>query len=199
MKQGSNMSQEQINSLYSAPESELSTAETSATQVQLFTSSITKIIVLSVFTLGLYNLYWHFKQWQFQKRYAGHDCIPVLRAIFQLFFTHALFATVAENARIQQIKFSWNNNALATIYILLLVLSNFSDKLLPDPVMGFLLSVLITFALLAIVCVVQKTINQINGDPQGSQNAQFTPWNWLAIVLGAAFWALILFGAAFAV
>lgn len=193
------MSQEQINSLYSAPESELSTAEASATQVQLFTSSITKIIVLSVFTLGLYNLYWHFKQWQFQKRYAGHDCIPVLRAIFQLFFTHALFATVAENARIQQIKFSWNSNVLATIYIVLLVLSNFSDRLLPDPVMDFLLSVLITFVLLAIVCVVQKTINQINGDPQGSQNAEFTPWNWLAIVLGAAFWALILFGAALTV
>jgi hypothetical protein len=57
-----------------------------------------------------------------------------------------------------------------------------------------ILVLLILPALGYLMSVVQKAANEVNGDPSGSQNSNFTPLNYVWMVLGVCFWGFLLFG-----
>src|SRR5690606_20478740 len=90
-----------------------------ATQRQFFVVSIWKLCVLFCITFGLYSLVWFYQHWKLQKQYHKTNVIPVLRAIFSLFFTHALFANIQKGLTAQGITYAWNPQAMATIYVVL--------------------------------------------------------------------------------
>lgn len=180
--------------IYQAPEAELVNLTETNTAPAYFTTSLRKMAILSIITINSYSVYWCYKHWQAQKLNNDRDCWPVIRAIFQVFFVFSLFSSIKNDAEMKKISVSWNSGLLAVSYILLVVISSFAQKLIDEPSLIFLVYVIsCALSLLAVIplLMVQKSANAINGDPKGLSNAKISGFNWLFIVLGAAYWLFI--------
>jgi len=116
-----------------------------------FAVSKAKLIVLSLVTLGLYEIYWFYKNWKLMKRRTGHNIRPFWRALFAVFFCHSLFKSVQESAISHDCQSSLSPGWLAFLYIALTVAWR-----LPDP---YGLVSLLTFLPLL---PVQGAINEMN-------------------------------------
>ncbi len=182
--------------IYQAPEAELVVTSSDEEKLQFFTTTIRKLIILSICTFNIYSLYWFYKHWQAQKLGAGVNCKPVLRAIFQVFFVYSLFSKIKIETASKGIKAAWGAGLFATVYILLQITSVVTGQIFSDPSF-IIVSLFISFgiSLLGVIplIVAQKTANQLNGDPEGKQNEQFSGLNWLCIVLGVCYFSLIIF------
>src|SRR5262245_22041834 len=55
-----------------------------------FAVGTAKLVVMSVATLGLYQIYWFYQQWK-RVRDGGEDVWPLPRAIFGVLFSYPLF------------------------------------------------------------------------------------------------------------
>lgn len=52
--------------------------------------SIPKLVIMSVLTLNLYNIYWGYKNWQAVQQTENVNIHPKLRALFPVFFIRSL-------------------------------------------------------------------------------------------------------------
>ena len=64
-----------------------------------------KLPVMMLVTLGLYQLYWFYKQWE-RVRDAGDNVAPAPRAIFTLIFCHSLFRRIIDSTHAVGVKTS---------------------------------------------------------------------------------------------
>ena len=160
-----------------------------------------KFTVLFVATLGLYSIYWMYKQWSCYKLSAHPDAKerkfwPVARAIFGIFFFHSLFRRVRQQAA--GALDEWENGAHATFLVILILISSVLDKLarksIGSPVTD-MLSLAMIFPLWFFYFKAQCLINISCGDPEGTQNSEFTAANYSWIVVGGVVWILAVFGA----
>jgi hypothetical protein len=146
-----------------------------------FGVSRTKLIVMSTMTLTLYQLYWFYKNWACVRARGGH-ALPLLRAIFAVFFCYSLFRRV-RNHRPDLSSGDLQAGLLASGWIVVTVLSNLygSDWL-------YLLTLLASFLSVVFLIPVQNAINAINRAerPDHDPNARFTIWNALWMTLGGA-------------
>lgn len=168
---------------YQAPAAQLSELKESAATV-FFPVSVTKLLVLSICTFGLYEIYWFYRNWQLVKRRENSDIIPALRSIFGVLFCYALFRRVrdeAENHRTKPIP----AGPLAAGWIVLTVLWR-----LPGAYW------LVTFLAILFMLPVQRAANAINRQavPDHDPNSHFSGWNITAVVLGGLFFVLSLIG-----
>lgn len=181
--------------LYAPPQAELAAA--SEAQRPFYVVSRNKFLTLFVLTFGLYQLYWAYKNWQQFKQASGQPMWPVARALFAIFFTHALYREA--NAHIKQggRTYDWRPGELATLFVVLVLISNVLDGLVRKNI-GYPTVDLISLALLPlhgwVTWLGQRGLNAAAADPLGESNARFTPINYVFIVLGVLFWALGLFG-----
>lgn len=60
--------------------------------------SLSKFIVLSIVSLGLYTSWWQYKAWRFYKQKEKADIAPAARVIFSLFFIYSLFNKIQQSA-----------------------------------------------------------------------------------------------------
>ena len=60
-----------------------------------FSTSVLKLVFLSLFSFGIYELYWFYRQWKYVKEREGIDIQPFWRAFFGFFFCHAFFRRCA--------------------------------------------------------------------------------------------------------
>ena len=142
-----------------------------------FPVSLVKLVVLSVCTLGLYEIYWFYKNWYFVKRREKSDIIPAARSIFAFFFCYALFRRVSDSAA----KTNGNRppaGALAAGWIVTTLLWR-----LPDPYW------LVSFAAVLFMLPIQSAINSINAKeaPDHDRNGRFSAWNIAGVVIGGLF------------
>lgn len=56
--------------------------------------NLNQFILLSVLSLGLYNIWWMFKTWRFFLQKDQLDIQPAFRAIFSIFFLYGLFERI---------------------------------------------------------------------------------------------------------
>ncbi len=156
-----------------------------------------KFALLFIATLGLYQVYFFYKNWSHYKANTGEAMWPVMRGIFSVFFVHALFRHVDFKINHEDRKFSWNPGSSATTFVLLAILSNGLDRAAGKN-MGFpwvdLLSYLCLFLLVAVLYRPVQAINLASGDPQGSSNASLTFANIIWLAIGLVFWGFIAFG-----
>jgi len=73
------------------------TDKTSDIEVQHIIS-LNKFIFLSIISLGLYEVWWMYKSWRFFQQKEKLDIYPVLRALFGIFFLHALIVKIMNGA-----------------------------------------------------------------------------------------------------
>lgn len=163
-----------------------------------------KLITLYLLSFGLYGIYWFYKNWQLQQAMMDKKIYPLIRAIFSIFFVHALFRRIDSQASHLHRDHRFNAGLYAIFFIVTVVLSNLFDYALgsdqpADIVNNTLIIVsLLLFALSTIPVVkAQATANRVNGDLLGYLNYRYSLWNYLLIATGSVMWIMILAGLVF--
>ena len=154
------------------------------TSTVFFAISPKKLAIMSICTLGIYELYWFYRNWKFLKQRDNLNISPFWRAWFTIFFCHSLFKIINNYAEEQGIKETYKPGLLTFAYILIMVTWK-----APDP--AWLIS---TFTFVPLITV-QKIINRLNqNQPEQMINSKFSGWNIFGIVLGVIWWGLIIIG-----
>ncbi len=181
-------------SLYSTPQSELMSEQR---QDELYVVSKTKFLVLYFATMGLYVMYWFYKNWSLYENSYKENIWPVARGIFTVFFAQALFFHVDVKVKEVDKNYSWRPAGLAACYIILTVVTHIVGRLssrdIGSPYTDIISILLMPF--IAIVLLkVQLAINIAMGDAEASVNNHFTAANIGWVLFGFIFWAFACFG-----
>ena len=164
----------------------METATLKTNNVYFFTASTVKLITMSICTMGLYELYWFYKNWVLIKDRTGEDMMPFWRAFFAPLWAYSCFKHVKSEAVKFHIEESLSLVMLAIGYFIVQALWR-----LPDP---YWLVSYLTFALLIPVNSVAIQVNkQVVSDFEN--NEKFSVWNWVILVIGGFLFVLILIGA----
>jgi hypothetical protein len=149
-----------------------------------FLVSSTKLVVLSLCTVGIYEYYWFYKNWRIIRDRTGEDISPFWRTFFALFYCYQLFDRVRKHSP-ELSTSGFPAGLLAAGWIILSVVWK-----LPDPYW------LVTFLSVFILLPVQQAINGINqaAASRHDPNARFSGWNWVAVCLGGPLFLLALYG-----
>ncbi len=157
-----------------------------------FAVSPLKLVVMSVFTFGLYEFYWFYRNWRLVTdredpgaSRAWNVFSSLARAAFTVFFCYTLFMRIQDSADEQEVPVSLASGFLAIGWIVTWFLGG-----LPD-FWGLLWSGSILFLL-----PVQKAVTRINeaASPGHDPNRRFTLWNIAIVLAGVALIAFALHG-----
>ena len=170
---------------YAPPASPVETAPVAGAEPVFFAVGLWKLVVMSVCTLGLYDIYWFYKNWKcVQESFKDNVNAPV-RAVFYPIMAYWLFRRVRAHARSSGIASSLPAGILASAIFLISVVGYVLD---PSG-----LSVLLNVLLLL---PVQSTVNAINRKlaPDADPNQRFSGANIAWIVIGGILFLLALIG-----
>ncbi len=150
-----------------------------------FAVSPLKLVVMSTVTLGIYEIYWFYKNWKLIKQRTESDIMPFWRAFFAVLFCYSYFREVKEVAASRGISFRSSPGFLAIAWILLTL-----SWRLPDPY--WLVCWLTPLTLIP----VQDTVNRFNTviAPNHNPNSRFSGWNITGIVIGGILLLLCIIG-----
>jgi hypothetical protein len=174
---------------YARPTAEPSKREPEGEQPIYFPVPIAKLVVMCLCTLGLYQTYWFFKNFQLEADRAGRGRYvgPFLRAVFSAFLAYSLFTDIKRHSELalgqgRRLAAGW----LALAWALLSLSYN-----LPDPY--WLIGMLNFLVLLP----VQTVVNDLNTklSPGADGNEAFSGWELFACGFGLVLTALALMGA----
>jgi hypothetical protein len=189
--------------IYSPPKADLS--EDAANKLladsqnnhEFYVVSSRKFLALFIATFGMYQIYWFYKNWTYYKQHHGDDMWPVVRAIFPIFFAHSLCNAIDASLKISGIKHKWSPSGVATIYVVLKLISTISDAISKKNANVTFVDYLIV-ALVPLIALqlhdAQVAINNACRQADGASNGKFTAANIAWIVLGVIFWCLVLIG-----
>lgn len=149
-----------------------------------FDVSVLKLVVMSIVTLNLYQIYWFYRNWRMAKE-RGEDVMPIPRAIFGVLFAYPLFKEVREVGRSASITVASGAGALAFLYLMLQLTWR-----LPDPF--WVLGLTAVLPLAVVQNDIAKTHRSLGLDP--NVNNRFTWKNIIGIVVGGLFVLLVLIG-----
>lgn len=152
------------------------TASGEGTTPLYFPVSRRKLIVLSIFSLCIYETYWFYKNWVLVKRRTRRDINPLGRALLPLFYCDDLFEDVAHSARVRMMPVTIRPGLLTLAYIGLLLAGR-----LPNP---FWLVATLSFLPLLPVLRLMEEIN-LRVAPHAERNDRFSDENILVIAVGS--------------
>ncbi len=155
-----------------------------------------KYFVLYFFTLGAYEYYWFYKNWSLFKARTNENIWPVMRAIFPVFFAHALFERVDSYLHNEGAEYSWTPSTTATTFVILQIAGNVLNRLSikTDNTWIDVLSIVIIVPLVLPMYNAQKAINAACDDPEGKSNAKLGAGNYAWMFVGVIFWVLAIAG-----
>jgi hypothetical protein len=164
--------------------------------IEYFAISPKRLALFSILTLGIYEIYWFYKNWQAVKSAEGAKISPFWRAIFAIFFCHSLFKKVLESAKSYAYRESYSPDWLATAYIFLLVIGNGLSRVESYEVGFNLLWLIIAISTFIPLMSVQKAINFNNGKIKGGDVLKpgFSGGEVVLIVIGVIWFLLVLIG-----
>jgi len=140
-----------------------------------------KLTVMFVATLGLYQLYWFYKQWD-RIRDAGDNVAPAARSLFSIVFCYSLFRRIVDSAQAVGVSARVPPSLLAVGFILASMTWRMEG---PEGFLGFLAVVPLIAA--------QRIANTV-ALAQGStedRNTRLTWRNWAWIGAFVGFFVLI--------
>lgn len=146
-----------------------------------FVTSIGKMCLLYIATMGVYTLYWYYQQWACQRRYLGANLSPVWRSVFPMLFTHSLCARIARHLTAAQ-QPPWRWRWLATgvvalmLYQLIIVLAN-TPHLAQQWRVAWGFGFLATGDMLILLAFIRHRINLACNDPKGESNRRLSLGN----------------------
>jgi len=189
-------------SIYAAPKADL-TIPSEAVDDQFYVVSKRKFLVMFLITLGFYKIYWFYKNWSMYKASeraeggADSDIWPVPRAIFSIFFVHALLREAYAHASSKLRNVNPDFDTTATALVALMLLSNVVDRMswknVGSPYTDYA-GLLLLLPLAYFFNIARQLINDASGDSAGKSNDSFTWANWIWIVLGSLVWIMVAVG-----
>ena len=153
-----------------------------------------RLIALGIITLGLFEIYWMYKNWSYIKERDNLDIMPFWRAIFGIFFMHSLLRNIEEDNEMNLITEStFSGSSLATYWVVMMVIGNVSGKF--DDILINTIGLLISIPSIICLLPVQKYINRVNN----LSNPEFTYTGWstgqiVCLVIGIPLFTLVLIG-----
>lgn len=156
-----------------------------------------KFTILFVSTLGLYAVYWFYKNWDRYKDRVpaasrfGTTVSPVVRALFSGFFIHTLFNRIRAHGRAHLVCRNWRCTRHAWWLAFLLLSGECLDSIINALVgapYGDLAGVGVLVLTLTSFLKAQRMINLACDDPAGAGNAQLSRANKVWIGLGVVAW-----------
>ncbi len=143
-----------------------------------FSVSTTKLVVMSICSLGLYDLYWFYNNWQHIKKTKEEysDISPFWRSLFAPLWAYSCLTHIQNECKKQEFHISLYCGFSAVIYFLLQ-----ASWKLPAPYM--LISFFTFVPLLAANIATTKVNRKVNSNYE--QNSRFKGWNWLALTVGS--------------
>ncbi|MEG5059222.1 hypothetical protein QUB60_14575 [Microcoleus sp. A2-C5] len=147
-------------------------------QTIFFPVSRFKLFVMSIVTLGFYQLFWFYKNWQLLKAEDESNISPFWRTVFGGLFCYPLLAQIKKWAKSRSVYANFSPLWLTVAWIAIILFC----RNLPRPyTLAGLLSVI---ALLP----VQKSVNELNTImiPYHDPNSRFSVWNILTIAVGGS-------------
>ena len=151
-----------------------------------------RLIILSIVSMSLYEAYWIYKNWRYIKERDGLNISPFWRGFFGIFYCHSLLRSIHEDKEArsyQQPTFS--PNALATGWVLLMIFANAVSR---APGMA---ATIISAFIPSFLCLVpvQNYVNSVTEKRNPSQKAYgWSSGHIVCLVSGVIFWALLLIG-----
>lgn len=182
-------------SIYAPPEADIEIREYA--EGEYYVVAPGKFLALTILTLGLYLVYWFYRQWRTIRARDERKIWPVPRGLFYIFFTHSLYADINRKLGDNAISHPWSPGTSATLVVIGTLLSNILGRLGGENIGSPFTDVasLATVPVLAYLALpAQKAANAASGDASGSSNANLTGANWVWMILGGLIWALSLFG-----
>ena len=176
---------------YQAPEANVE-MQTTEKEYEFYVVSGNKFLILYIGTLGLYTLYWFYQNWSLFRHSHKLNLWPIPRAIFSVFFTHALFKHV--NKALDN---RWKYMGTATLFVIFTIASTIASTILDmqgHVVASSLVSIVILFLSAWVLYGAQIKINEACGSQNGSENSQLTGMNVIFLIIGAILWLLMLLG-----
>jgi len=134
------------------------------TALPFFSVSTTKLLVMSLCTLGIYELYWFYKNWKLVAARSTQKISPFWRALFSPIFCFPLFQEIHTQVEEHAIERQFSAGALAAIYLGL----SLTHKL-PDPYW------LVCFLSIVPLMIVQSAVNELHAQlhPSFERNSRF--------------------------
>lgn len=174
-------------------------AQTSAPikKPEYFAIPIARLVGLSVLTFSLYDLYWLYKNWSAVKAADNSDIQPFWRAFFGLFFFHSFLKRFAHDSEANGLKVAYSAGLLATIWIILMLLSNALGRMSLSGAEPNIILLAISFLTFAPMIPVQNAINAYSKTVLNQpEKKDFETGEIVLMVIGGIVWALSIIGAA---
>jgi len=95
-----------------------------------YSNKTVTIVLLYIFTLGLYEHYWHYRNWKIIRENSGDLSIsPILRGLFFPFFIFSFISVLKGSAELSKISIGVARSSFAFVYTLVALLKNsFSNE-----------------------------------------------------------------------
>lgn len=182
--------------IYAPPKAALTPLYDNTASALFYVVSTRKFLILFFATVGAYQLFWYFKNWNQYRHAAGESLWPAPRALFAIFFTHALLRKIAAHKPEQAVR-AWSHGTNAWQLVVMAIAAAVLDSLFQQAVgapytkaCSLLILIPLAFSYLA----VQDQINARCGDPAGKSNDKITGANIAWCVIGAVLWIAAIAG-----
>ncbi|HOU69212.1 MAG TPA: hypothetical protein PKW49_11675 [Paludibacteraceae bacterium] len=151
-----------------------------------------RLIILSIVSMGVYEIYWIYKNWRYIKERDGLNISPFWRGWFGIFYCHSLLRRIHSDTEARAfIQPSFSPGGLATGWVLLLILSNIvgrAEEIIASIIAAFIPSFLC-------LAPVQNYINSVEEKRNpGQQYYKWSSGHIVCLVFGVIVWALLLIG-----
>jgi len=158
-----------------------------------FAVSKRKLAIMVIGTLGLYGVYWSYRQWKAYTHNTGGTQWAWARAFFYRLFACNLFEKLDGELRKTGTSINWSPQWSGCTLIMVEVLSLLS--MLLNPLHALLLSILLWVITAAMFVRALPVANTLANDPQGKSNDELTGTNVAWLMFGAVWWILAIWGA----
>jgi hypothetical protein len=154
-----------------------------------------KLVLLSLSTFGIYELYWAYKNWKVIE--IKEDISPIPRTFFHAIFVFGLFKRIFESGKKQGFSEYTSVDLVATLYFILLISGSISGRewfYTAYPVASSLLFIVSTFTVWALM-EIQKIIifNNKTIDPTYEPVKRFNLFEKALLVVGGLIFLVTLF------
>ncbi|MCV2403147.1 hypothetical protein OFY17_09685 [Marinomonas sp. C2222] len=165
--------------------------------MEFYSVSTKKFLIMYFGTFGIYSLYWFYKHWSLYKTSGNKKLIPIMKAIFSIFFTHALFSLFEKKYHQKTGEYPRSIRSLATIYVVIGVIG-YIGAIINGDGRGLTMISLFGFIALPIAswCLyqAQSLANYASNDVLASENNKLTLLNYAWLLVGALYWLLAIVG-----
>ncbi len=154
---------------------------------------VSRLVIMGIITLGLYEAYWIYKNWKYFKERDKLDIQPFWRGIFGLFFCHSLFNSIKNDSEVNTIrKAEFSASRLATAWVIFVILGDLLGRM--GNIKLNILGLIIAIPTVLFFLPVQNYINTVNDsiEPRPRYN-EWSIGHFVCLTISILLWTLIIY------